>query len=187
MGRNKLLLDIGGATLLSRVHDALVSRCAEIIIVGARGRVPAEVRWISDVRPGRQGPLAGIEAGLLAARYRPVFVAAGDMPFLTGDFVEHLLGLLTGEVPAVVPYFGSGIHPLCAAYGREIRPKVSAALDRGVRSVRGLLEELPGVRYVGEEELWRCGDPNLLLTNVNSPEDLSCARAVLREDALHRG
>jgi molybdopterin-guanine dinucleotide biosynthesis protein A len=188
MGRNKLLLDIGGATLLSRVHDALASRCTEeIFVVGARECVPAEARRISDLRPGRQGPLAGIEAGLLAARHRPVFVAAGDMPFLTGDLVEHLLGLLTEEISAVVPYVGGAIHPLCAAYGREIRPRVSAALDRGVRSVRGLLEELPRVWYVGEEELRRCGDPNLLLTNVNSPEDLSRAWAVLHEGAPHSG
>jgi hypothetical protein len=47
-----------------------------------------------------------------------------------------------------------------------------------------LLENLPGVRYVGEEELRRFGDPNLLLTNVNSPEDLARARAVLREDVF---
>jgi molybdopterin-guanine dinucleotide biosynthesis protein A len=107
-----------------------------------------------------------------------VFVAAGDMPFLTGDFVGCLLGLLSERIRAVVPDFGGRPHPLCAAYGRELLPEVSAALDRGVRSVRELLEGLPGVHYVGEGELWRFGDPNLLLTNVNSPEDLARARAL---------
>jgi molybdenum cofactor guanylyltransferase len=76
-------------------------------------------------------------------------------------------------------------HPLCAAYRREIRPAVSAALDRGVRSVRELLEDLPGVRYVEEGELRRFGDPELLLMNVNSPEDLTRARAALREGTSH--
>jgi molybdopterin-guanine dinucleotide biosynthesis protein A len=100
---------------------------------------------------------------------------------LTGDLVEYLLGMLSGHVPAVVPYFGGRPHPLCAAYGREVQSAVSAALDRGVRSVRELLEGLPGVQYVGEEELRRCGDPNFLLTNVNSPEDLAWAQGALRE------
>lgn len=181
MGQDKLPLKVGDATLLGRVHEVLASRCAEILIVGGGGYAPPEARRIPDLRSGRQGPLAGIEASLLAARYRAIFVAAGDMPFLTGDLVEYLLGLLSDHVPAVVPYFGGRAHPLCAAYGREVQSAVSAALDRGVWSVRELLESLPGARYVGEEELRRCGDPNLLLTNVNSPEDLARARAALRE------
>ena len=68
---------------------------------------------------------------------------------------------------------------MCAAYGGEVRPAVSAALDRGTRSVRELLGTLPGVRYVPEEELRQFGDPELLLANVNSPEDLDRAREAL--------
>ena len=181
MGRDKLPLLVGGATLLDRVHDALSSCCVEVLIVGG-GQDPAGSagrRLIPDGRPG-EGPLAGMEAGLSPARRRPVFVAAGDMPFLTGELVEYLLGLLSDDVLAAVPVLGSGPHPLCAAYdGREMRPAVSAALDRGERSARALLEGLPGVRYVGEEELRRLGDPELLLTNVNSPLDLARARAAL--------
>ncbi len=185
MGRDKLPLKVGDTTLLERVHEALASRCAEILIVGGGGYASPETCRVSDLRPGRQGPLAGIEAALLAARYRSVFIAAGDMPFLTGDLVGYLLGLLSDPLPAVVPHFGGRPHPLCAAYSRAVQPAVSSALDRGVRSVRGLLEGLPGVRYVGEEELRRCGDPNLLLMNVNSPEDLTRARAALREGLSH--
>jgi molybdopterin-guanine dinucleotide biosynthesis protein A len=185
MGRDKLSLKVGDTTLLDRVHGALASRCTEILIVGGGGCVSPETRYVCDLRPGRQGPLAGIEAGLLAARHRTVFIAAGDMPFLTGDLVNRLLGLLSDHVPAVVPHFGGRVHPLCAAYGREAQPAVSGALDRGVRSVRKWLDCLPGVRYVGEEELRRCGDPNLLLMNVNSPEDLTRAQAALREGLSH--
>ena len=186
MGRDKLSLKIGNATLLERVHGALASCCGEIVIVGEVGCAPAGARRIPDLRPG-EGPLAGIEAGLLAARHRPVFVAAGDMPFLAGDFVRYLLGLLSDYVSGVVPVFGSRPHPLCAAYGQEVRPAVSAALDGGTRSVRELLEGLPGVRSVGEEELRRFGDPNLLLMNVNSPEDLARAQAVLHGGAFRGG
>lgn len=186
MGRDKLSLKIGNTTLLERVHAALVSCCGEIFIVGEIGYAPAGSRRIPDLRPG-EGPLAGIEAGLLAARHRPVFVVAGDMPFLTDDFVGYLLDLLSDHVSAVVPVFGNRSHPLCAAYGQEVRLAVSAALDGGTRSVRELLESLPGVRYVGEEELRRFGDPNLLLMNVNSPEDLAHAQAMLHGGAFRSG
>jgi molybdopterin-guanine dinucleotide biosynthesis protein A len=179
MGRDKLPLIVGGKPLLDGVCLILASHCDEILVVGEGGYAPAGARCIPDLRPGRQGPLAGIEAGLLAARHRAVFVAAGDMPFLTGDLAGYLLGLLSDDVPAVVPDSGSQLHPLCAAYGREVRPAVSVALDRGIRSVRELLEAMPNVRYVHEEELRRFGDPDLLLTNVNSPKDLERARKAL--------
>jgi molybdopterin-guanine dinucleotide biosynthesis protein A len=178
MGRDKLPLKIGGATLLDRVHEVLSSRCTEVLVVGEGGAALAGAHRIPDLRPG-EGPLAGIETGLLAASHRRVFVAAGDMPFLNGEIVGGLLDLLSGSTQAVVPDIGLGIHPLCAAYAREVRPEVSAALDGGVRSVREFLRGMPDVMYVGESELRRFGDPNLLLTNVNSPEDLLQARAAL--------
>src|ERR671938_1173512 len=82
MGRDKLPLKVGKTTLLDRVHRALASHCREILVVGAREYAPVGARLVSDLRLD-EGPLAGIEAALLAARYGSVFVAAGDMPFLT--------------------------------------------------------------------------------------------------------
>jgi hypothetical protein len=52
--------------------------------------------------------------------------------------------------------------------------------------VREFLEGLAGVLYVEEKELRSFGEPDLLLTNVNSPEDLARARAVLRDVAPGR-
>ena len=188
MGRDKLPLKVGATPLLGRVYAVLSSRCEEVLVAGGGGHVPAGARRIPDLRPGRQGPLAGIEAGLLAARRRAVFVAAGDMPFLTSGLVGYLLGLLQPGVPAAVPVTGEGSHPLCAAYdAREVPPVVGAALDRGARSVRALLEGLPGVRYVEEGELRRFGDSDLLLLNVNSPQDLVRAREALGEGAFPGG
>ena len=188
MGRDKLPLKVGTTSLLDRVYAVLSSRCEEVLVVGGGGRGPTGARRISDLRPGRQGPLAGIEAGLLATQYRAVFVVAGDMPFLTSGLVGYLLGLLQHGVPAVVPVSEEGSHPLCAAYDRrKVLPVAGAALDRDAGSVRGLLEGLPGVRYVGEGELRRFGDPDLLLSNVNSPEDLARARRALDEGAYPGG
>jgi molybdopterin-guanine dinucleotide biosynthesis protein A/uncharacterized SAM-binding protein YcdF (DUF218 family) len=186
MGRNKLTLKIGGVAILDRVYNALASRCEEIVVIGAKEYAPTEARRLPVVRPDG-GPLAAIEVGLLAARHRAVFVAAGDIPFLTSDFVEYLLGLLSKDISAVVPYFGGRPRPLCAVYSREVQPAVSAALDQGVRSRTQMLESLPRVRYVGEEELWRFGDLSLLFKSVNTPDDLAVARAAFREGAGYRG
>jgi molybdenum cofactor guanylyltransferase len=176
MGRDKLLLEVGGVPLIRRVRDALSARCAEIVVVGEDAGGLEGVRRIPDQRCGGLGPLAGMEAGLAAARNRLVFVAAGDMPFLASGLVCYLLERLERRgASAVVPRHRGGTHPLCAAYDRKILPGVRSALDGGVRSVREFLEDLDPVEYV-EEELRRFGSPNLFLMNVNSPEDLERAR-----------
>lgn len=181
MGRNKLLLEVGGVSMLRRICNVLATACDEILVVGGNdvAALPEEVRRITGERPGGQGPLAGIEAGLAAARGRRVFVAAGDLPFLPEGLIHHLL-LHFGEpgACAVVPRYRGEIHPLCAAYERGILPAVESALDDGVRSVRELLDSLRCVEYVGEGELGRFGDPDLFLMNVNSPEELERARGL---------
>ena len=182
MGRDKLHLEVGGVPLLRRVCDVLSARCVEIVVVGG-GEPTAHlegVRCVLDERPGTQGPLAGMEAGLTAARNRLVFVAAGDMPFLSGNLVGYLLEHLEKrEACAVVPRHQGRIHPLCAAYDRAVLPRITAALDEGVRAVHRFLETLDKVDYV-EEELQRVGDPDIFLMNVNSPEDLDRARSRAR-------
>lgn len=176
MGTDKLSLEVGGMPLIHRVQDALAARCREILVVGGQGTQMQGARRVAGERPGAQGPLAGLEAGLAAARNPLVFVAAGDMPFLTEDVVDHLLGCLErGRLAAVVPRHRGRTHPLCAAYDREILPKVGAALDGGVRAVHKFLEDLDRVEYVGDE-LRRFGDLDRLLLNVNTLEDLERAR-----------
>lgn len=179
MGRNKPSLTVGGVSLARRVSDALSGSCDELLAVGTATRLPQvpEARPVQDRRSGRQGPLSGIEAGMFAAHNTRLFVAAADLPFLSRDFVDYALTLLTEErASAVVPRF-DGLHPLCAAYDATILPKVSAALDSGARSVSKFLQNLPGVRYVNEEELRRFGEPDAFLMNVNFPEDLERARS----------
>lgn len=182
MGRDKLLLEIDGKPLLHRAADALAIACGEIIVVGsAGGDPPPGAKRVPDGRPGAQGPLAGIEAGLAAAENPVAFVAAGDMPFLEPGFVAHLLDRLAESgAAAVAPRHRGRVHPVCAAYSREVLPLVRAALDGGVRAVREFLEGLDGVEYADGPELRRFGDPELLLMNVNSPEDLERARDLVR-------
>ncbi len=179
MGRDKLLLEVGGVTLVERVARALSPRCEEVILAGGE-TAPPGIRAVADSRPG-QGPLAGMEAGLVAARHSFVFVAAGDMPFLHPELVDHLLEVAQSRGSlAAVPDDGRGTHPLCASYSRGVLPHLRSALDGGVRAAREFLRALDGVVYVPEAELREVGDPDLLLMNVNSPEDLARATGLAR-------
>ena len=132
MGREKLSIEVDGLPLIEHVRDALAGRCDEVLVAGGGGIRLDGVRYVADERPGGLGPLAGIEAGLAAARFDYVFVAAGDMPFLPGAW----WGIFSSASnraggPAVVPRHGGRTHPLCAAYARTLLPLVGAALDRG--------------------------------------------------------
>lgn len=174
--------------MLLRVYRALMSYCEEAVIVRAeeehqeqRGteqmnyRIPAGpgVRWVQDLRHGREGPLAGMEAGFAAACHPRVFVAAGDMPLIPPALIAYLV---ESSAPAVVPYFNGKLYPLCAAYDRDLQALFTLALDRDVRAVQAVLDEVQGVEYVREDKLREFGDPEVFLMNVNSPEELERAR-----------
>ena len=178
MGQEKLALEVGGVPLISRVRAALEPSCREIIVVGNGADTPG-LRRVRDRRAGREGPLAGLEAGLDAASFTLVFVAAGDMPFVSPGLVGFLLERLRSRgLRAVVPRHMGQIHPLCAAYDSSVLSDVSLLLDAGTRAVWKLLDGLGDrVEYV-EDELGQFGDPGVFLTNVNSPEDLARARAM---------
>lgn len=182
MGRDKASLEIGGVPLIQRVRDALAVHCDEVIVVGLEDSAKlAGVRSVPDLRPGREGPLAGMESGLTASRNPLVFVAATDLPFIPAELVGYLLKRVANDkVRAVVPRWRGRPHPLCAAYDRGILSSLGISLDSEVRAVREMLEGVEGVEYV-EEGLRRFGDPDVLLMNVNEPGDLDLARTLLRD------
>lgn len=186
MGRDKLRLNVGGKPLVQRAHGSLAKRCDEILLVTSSSTPEQEnyglaARPIKDLRPGQRGPLAGLEAALAAARHDRVFVAAGDMPLVPESLVNFLLESLSETGTRVaVPKYGGRLHPLCAAYRREVLVELSFTLNLGVRSVHEFLGSIEGVWHV-EAELLLHGDPGLYLMNVNAPEDLYRARNELPE------
>src|SRR5690349_14435133 len=83
-GVDKTAIEIEGVTIFERQRQVLASRVAEII-VSSRGDV-AGFRTVRDALAD-QGPLAGVAAGLAAARTPWLLVVAGDMPYITGALV----------------------------------------------------------------------------------------------------
>ena len=75
MGREKLSLEVGGLPLIAHVRNALSLSCQEVLVVGGETFRLEEVRCVPNERAGRQGPLAGIEAGLAASKYDHVFLS----------------------------------------------------------------------------------------------------------------
>lgn len=83
MGQDKTLMSINAETLIERTVRELGNVVDEIIIASnqeSKYNIPGTVE-IPDVFPG-MGPLGGIHAGLIAAKYQFSFVVAADMPCL---------------------------------------------------------------------------------------------------------
>jgi molybdenum cofactor guanylyltransferase len=169
MGRDKAVLPAGDGTLLEHLAHRLSPAVDEVIVAGGSANLDlAGVQRIDDRHPGL-GPLAGIHAGLLAARHSLVWVVACDLPD-----VEPALGLLmrnlAHECEAVVPLLDGEPEGVCALYRRGLASRIEALLLAGERSIRSLLAR-SAVRYVTTLEL-RAVDPDLRsFRNVNTPAD----------------
>ena len=174
-GRDKLAEPIDGKALLDHAIDAVRVSADEIIVVVAPndGRsVPPGVRLVRD-DAAFEGPLAGLLAGLRAAREPVVVVTAGDMPEVQPAVIEALLAALAGSgVDAAVLEEAGRSRPLPMAVKRD--PATAAAerlIAGGERRLRALLEAI--TTTVIAEADWRVLDSDgRSLHDVDTPDDL---------------
>ena len=176
MGQPKAWLDIGGRSCIMRVRDACVDAGFAVEfqgdLPGVQEAFPANTLH-PDPEAG-QGPLAALATALSRNSGLPVFLVACDMPFLSGALLRGVAAALQG-VDWAAPTAGGRMHPLCAAFGPAVLGPAQALLATGRRDMQAVLThpELCG-RSVPPESAW--GDPDLLLMNVNTPDELAVAR-----------
>jgi molybdopterin-guanine dinucleotide biosynthesis protein A len=182
-GRPKGLETVGGARILDRVARALAPVCDDLLLVAnatdAEGWLHG-ARVVSDVWPGL-GSLGGLHAALAHAR-GAVLVVAWDMPFVTSALLGALRDLGAGGARAARPVHADGrAEPLCAWYDARCLDVAERLLDAGERRARTLGDTVAAAALQGSV-LAAFGDPRLLLSSVNTPDDLARARAAA--DAL---
>jgi molybdenum cofactor guanylyltransferase len=169
MGRDKAALPAGDGTLIEHLARRLAPVVDDIIIAGGAVKARLDgVRLAAD-RDAGLGPLAGMHAGLTAARHPHAFVVGCDLPDVEPALVT-LLRELAGAYEAVVPLVNREPEGVCALYARTLASRIEALLGAGERSVKTLLAA-SNVRYVGSEELLAV-DPQLRsFRNINTPAD----------------
>ena len=155
-GSPKALAVVGGETLAERAWRLLGDTCAERIAVGMRGdALPLPFDVLDDGTEVR-APIAGLVAGLRAARHDLAVVVPVDVPLLTAAAVRDLASACRD---AAVPPTG----PLPGAYRRSALPALERALAEGRLALRDAIAELD----VATVEL-----DDSLLVNVNTPADV---------------
>jgi molybdenum cofactor guanylyltransferase len=183
MGQDKAWLLLDGGPLVMRVIDRVLPLIDEVII--STNRPAPFSAWLPELAvPARTeadrypaaGPLAGLHAGLLAARCDTILALATDMPFVNQALISYLAQLATDGVDAVVPQVPNsetgqiGLEPLHAVYRRSCLPAIEACLEAGQRRVASFLEQVR-LRVVSPDEI-RPLDPLFRsFANVNTPQD----------------
>jgi len=172
MGFPKQLLPVAGGTLIEWLCARLAPKFDELLVCASRETLPPAL-WPNSIPDLRidAGPLAGIEAALVAASHQATFVLACDMPLVRWPTVLRLLHLSRGH-GAAATRIGDLPQPLCAVYRKSVLPSLQHHLETGRR---GAVEFLLSLDVVYLEDL-----EDLELSNINTPAALEALRAHLR-------
>lgn len=166
MGRPKAWLEVGDTYLLRHVARRLAPAFADVMVSFAEPEQleqPVPYRIVFD-RKRSAGPLAGIEAGLAAAREEVMFAVACDMPYVTIDLAK-LAVAAARRCDAAIPRVDGRAEPVCGAYRRTALPAISAALDSGRLRAADLAESL--------DVTWLEGLDPAQFRSLNTPADLA--------------
>ncbi|MBX5474166.1 MAG: molybdenum cofactor guanylyltransferase [Thermoleophilia bacterium] len=155
-GSPKALARLGGETLAARAWRVLGEACAERLAVGKAGDALDLPFPLLDDGTEVRAPLAGLVAGLRAARTDLAVVVPVDVPLLTPAALHELADACRD---VAMPPNG----PLPGAYRRSALPALERALAVGRLALRAAIAELD-VAVVELDEG--------MLVNVNTPDDL---------------
>lgn len=184
-GGDKGLLPLGDATLLDHVLERFGPQCARLAI-NANGDPARFSRFglpvIADTLPDYPGPLAGVLAGLDWAANEggdAIATAAADTPFLPRDLVARLRDAAAAKgVPIALAASPDEAgaprrHPTFGLWPVALRDDLHAELSGGLRKIALWADRHGAATVPFPAERF---DP---FFNVNTPEDLSRAAAML--------
>jgi molybdopterin-guanine dinucleotide biosynthesis protein A len=183
MGRDKALLSIEGAVLVTRTAERVRAAAGSVTLIGAPERyahlnlpavadlVPAPANHTpatANLAPATAnrgeacGPIGGLYTALAMTSADWNLLVACDMPGLTTEFLRELLEVAAGRGTAcLVPETASGLHPLCAVYHRRNLAVVKSAINDKRFKMHDLLRLIQAVP-------WPVADARIL-ENVNTP------------------
>lgn len=181
-GAPKGLASVAGGRIADHALSALRGATTSQIVVANDPRA-AEwfpgVRIVADEQQGL-GPLGGIVSALAAAR-TGVVVLAWDMPFVPAELLRELARRGTAGDRAVVPTHGAPAQrePLCAFYPSRALAAGRDLLARAERRAGALADAVPMTELLHDDDLSAFGDPAVMFTSVDTPEQLAAVGGAL--------
>ena len=174
MGRDKLLLEVDGLTLLEAAVNRFKEEFADVCVsVAENGKYPQiKAREIVDVRRGA-GPLSGLHAALANLRHDHdgVFVVAADLPYSSPKAALRIIELCGDHDACIIRLANGNIEPLFGYYKKTLLPLCEEALSSGDNRMSEVLYKAD-TRFIPPEELGELWNEKLIF-NINYPDDYS--------------
>ncbi|MFJ4193513.1 molybdenum cofactor guanylyltransferase MobA [Pseudomonas sp. NPDC089534] len=174
-GQDKGLVEWLGEPLIAHLQRKVRPFTDDLIISCNRNRdryAPFADQLVTDDETGFPGPLAGILAGLRAARHPHLLVLPCDVPGIDAALLNSMreTAALHSDKPLMLRHDGHW-EPLLCVIPVNLSPAFEAAWDAGERSPGRVMRELGATAL-------QCPDNDPRLANLNTPELLSAHNTV---------
>ena len=166
-GRDKGLVQWRGRPLIAWLHDLTRPLSDDLIISCNRNNehyAPYADQLVADADQNFQGPLAGIRAGMAAARHEQMLVLPCDAPLVDRALIESLLAH-AGSQPVVIRQ-GSYWQPLFCLLPTRLKDDLEHVWQSGERSPQRWFGRLSPIAV-------DCPLEDGRLANLNTPETLA--------------
>ena len=165
-GQDKGLLEWQGQPLIAHLHHLVRPLTDDLIISCNRNPdryTPYADQLVSDGSTDFPGPLAGIRAGLNAARHEHLLILPCDVPHLDARLLADLrkTAQRNPRLPVMVRH-GEFWEPLICIIPTHLQSAVEQAWQAGERSPRKIFLQLGGIGL-------ECPADDPRLANLNTP------------------
>jgi molybdopterin-guanine dinucleotide biosynthesis protein A len=186
-GRDKALAEIGGRTMLLRMHELLGHVVGKVTVIATPEKYASlGIKCVADRWPG-EGPLGGIltaleDAGARNEKSEWSLIVSCDMPFLTQDWLRFLANRAAkSNAQVVFPHSASGPEPLCACWQTGAAAKLRSGFERGVRKVTEGIALLRS-EVLDEQDWKRFDSAGRLFWNMNTAADYDKAKKLMEAE-----
>jgi molybdopterin-guanine dinucleotide biosynthesis protein A len=181
MGGSKLSVQLHGRPLIDYPLQALKAALGEVAVIAKPDvrlpPLPGVTVWIEPAEPHH--PLVGIVAALGLAENRPVMICAADLPLITPALITRIVRADFRRTHAAIASCRGQTQPLLGCYQPSAAPILAPIARQAEQPTRRAVAALHPlhVEVAHPQELF----------NVNSPEDLLVAQAMLDGPASRVG
>ena len=172
MGRDKMMLELGGQTLLESAVSKFKQEFADVFVsVADESKYPdVAARKIVDIKPGA-GPLSGLHAALATLEHEGVFLVAADLPYCSPTVAMRIVELCGEHEACIIRLPDGKIEPLFGCYKKTLLPLCEDAISSGDNRMSEILYK-SDTRFISTDMLGDLWDERLIY-NINYPDDYS--------------